>query len=73
LNYHFGKGRTVRTIVAQSKAQLGDLELTKQDDPSIKGFIREEVSSDKISILKLFVLHKTILNYSLINSIFILA
>ena len=52
LNYHFGKGRTVRTIVAQGEAQSGDLELTKQDDPSVKGFIREEVSLDKITILK---------------------
>jgi hypothetical protein len=50
-NYHFGKGRTVRTIVAQGEAQPGDLELTKQADPSIKGFIREEVSLDKTSIL----------------------
>jgi hypothetical protein len=52
LNYHFGKGRTVRTIVAQGEAQPGDLELTKQADPSIKGFIREEVSLDKASILE---------------------
>jgi hypothetical protein len=52
LNYHFGKGRTVRTIVAQGEAQPGYLELTRQDDPSIKGFIREEVSLDKASILK---------------------
>ncbi|MFQ3170921.1 MAG: hypothetical protein ACI9DG_000949 [Oleispira sp.] len=52
LNYHFSKGRTVRTIVAQGEAQLGDLELTKQADPSIKGFIRDEVSLDKTSILK---------------------
>jgi hypothetical protein len=52
LNYHFGKGRTVRTIVAQGEAQPGDLELTKQDDPSIEGFIRDEVSLDKTSILK---------------------
>jgi hypothetical protein len=51
LNYHFSKGRIVRTIVAQGEAQIGDLELTKQADPSIKGFIREEVSLDKTSIL----------------------
>jgi tetratricopeptide (TPR) repeat protein len=52
LNYHFSKGLTVRTIVAQGEAQPGDLELTKQDDPSIEGFIRDEVSLDKTSILK---------------------
>jgi hypothetical protein len=52
LNYHFGKGRTVRTIAAQGEAQPGYLELTKQDDPNIKGFIREEVSLDKTSIPK---------------------
>jgi hypothetical protein len=52
LNYHFGKGRTVRTIVAQGEAQPDDLELTKQNDPSIKGLFRDEVSLNKISILK---------------------
>lgn len=52
LNHAFLANRKSQLIIAQGQAQDGDYELTKVDDPNIKGFMREHVSFDKDAVIK---------------------
>jgi len=51
LNHAFLANQKSQLIVAQGQAQEGDYELTKVDEPNIKGFMREHISFDKEAVI----------------------
>jgi tetratricopeptide (TPR) repeat protein len=52
LNYSFNKARTTRFTTGLGDANEGDFELTSKDGKNTKGFLREIVSFDEVSILE---------------------
>jgi len=52
LNHGFMANRNSRLIVAQGEPEEGDYELASLDDPSVKGFMREQVTFNNEAIIK---------------------
>jgi tetratricopeptide (TPR) repeat protein len=52
LNYSFNKARTTHLTTGLGVAKKGDYELTSLDGQNTKGFLREVVSFDEVSILE---------------------
>jgi hypothetical protein len=52
LNYSFNKARSTHFTTGLGEAKKSDFELTSLDGNNTKGFLREVVSFDKISILE---------------------
>ena len=52
LNYSFSKARTTHFTTGLGEAKKGDFELTSLDGNNTKGFLREVVSFDEVSILE---------------------
>lgn len=52
LNYSFNKARTTHFTTGLGAAKKGDYELTSLDGENTKGFLREVVSFDEVSILE---------------------
>ena len=52
LNYSFNKARTTHLTTGLGEAKKGDYELTSLDGQNTKGFLREVVSFDEVSILE---------------------
>jgi len=52
LNYSFSKARTTHFTTGLGEAKEGDYELTSLDGNNTKGFLREVVSFDEVSILE---------------------
>ena len=52
LNYSFNKARTTHFTTGLGEAKKGDFELTSLDGNNTKGFLREVISFDEVSILE---------------------
>ena len=52
LNYSFSKARTTHFTTGLGEAKKGDFELTSLDGNNTKGFLREVVSFDEVTILE---------------------